>query len=171
MAHPIILTLNILSQIKLRLGQAEDLVCSRMKYSRLYVILLHLVLRKNRECRFPPLKHAPFLANNGKKMPFFAAPCHFLQLLAAGTSSTATSSKIDNIEVWYLIKTCRGMSNYNQSCHLAWFMMHVCLCSWQWHEVFGMGAPAASSGNTTGFCSKRTCINKPTQPTPPVPAA
>ena len=40
----IILTLNSLSRIKLRLGQAEELVCSRMKYSRLYVILLHLVL-------------------------------------------------------------------------------------------------------------------------------
>ena len=39
-----ILTLNSLSRIKLRLGQAEELVCSRMKYSRLYVILLHLVL-------------------------------------------------------------------------------------------------------------------------------
>ena len=40
----IILTLNSLSRIKLRLGQVEELVCSRMKYSRLYVILLHLVL-------------------------------------------------------------------------------------------------------------------------------
>ena len=39
-----ILTLNSLSRIKLRLGQVEELVCSRMKYSRLYVILLHLVL-------------------------------------------------------------------------------------------------------------------------------
>ena len=41
---PIILTLNSLSRINLRLGQVEELVCSRMKYSRLYVILLHLVL-------------------------------------------------------------------------------------------------------------------------------
>ena len=41
---PTILTLNNLSLIKLRLGQVEELVCSRMKYSRLYVILLHLVL-------------------------------------------------------------------------------------------------------------------------------
>ena len=40
----IILTLNSLSRINLRLGQVEELVCSRMKYSRLYVILLHLVL-------------------------------------------------------------------------------------------------------------------------------
>jgi hypothetical protein len=39
-----ILTLNSLSRIKSRLGQVEELVCSRMKYSRLYVILLHLVL-------------------------------------------------------------------------------------------------------------------------------
>ncbi len=40
----IILTLNNLSRIKSRLGQVEELVCSRMKHSRLYVILLHLVL-------------------------------------------------------------------------------------------------------------------------------
>ena len=40
----VILTLNSLSRIKSRLGQVEELVCSRMKYSRLYVILLHLVL-------------------------------------------------------------------------------------------------------------------------------
>lgn len=39
-----ILTLNSLSRIKSRLGQVEELVCSRMKHSRLYVILLHLVL-------------------------------------------------------------------------------------------------------------------------------
>ena len=39
-----ILTLNSLSRIKSRLGQVEELVCSRMEYSRLYVIPLHLVL-------------------------------------------------------------------------------------------------------------------------------
>ena len=44
MVQSCVLTLNSLSRIKSRLGQVEELVCSRMKYSRLYVILLHLVL-------------------------------------------------------------------------------------------------------------------------------
>ncbi len=41
----VVFTLNSLSRIKSRLGLVEELVCSRMKHSRLYyVILLHLVL-------------------------------------------------------------------------------------------------------------------------------
>ena len=35
-------------------GQVEELVCSRMKYSRLYVILLHLVLSAKSEYNFWP---------------------------------------------------------------------------------------------------------------------
>jgi hypothetical protein len=42
--HLTILTLNTLSSIKSGLGEVEELASSRMKYSRLYVILLHLVL-------------------------------------------------------------------------------------------------------------------------------
>ena len=49
-----ILTLNTLSPIKLGLGEVEELARSRMKYSRLYVILLHLVLSAKSVYNFWP---------------------------------------------------------------------------------------------------------------------
>ena len=77
-----ILTLNSLSRIILRLGQVEELVCSRMKYSRLYVILLHLVLSAKSVYIFWPglMALAPHAA------PFTTPPPHHHLLVSISSS-------------------------------------------------------------------------------------